>query len=161
VLLFLVMPPPNYSLINPCQFSTLIDLLLRSDECINIPLELGLQIRQIDRQEVLVHVQFESVEMEQWMQVFRKVDLMQPRLWRKAAWVNSLDKFKKDKAESDLRRKESFAMQENIRIVSIALSKKFRVPPELMVEISVKMLKEKRWEALQQLGIDTNKLEKV
>lgn len=93
-------------------FRETIELFLRDDEWIQIPLELGLTLQEIDKDTGLIYVELPNAENNNTF----------VKLWNIKAWRNSQEKHKLAKIESAQRKFEWDNLQLNLRNIANRLS---------------------------------------
>lgn len=119
-----------------------LELILRQDEWVEIPLEIGLYLQELDKENSLVYVELPNDENS----------LRFTKLWSIKAWRLSVEKHKLAKIEAVQRKLEWDNLQENLKRIANRLSEITLMLPSQCMDMAQETLK-KNPESLSALGI--------
>lgn len=106
------------------RLSRVLDLFLRQDEWIELPLEEAILIDNIDKEKQLCYVEFPS----------KTNTLSAPRLWRLSAWLSSQEKHKQAVLKAAQDRVEFDNYKANLYLIAEKLSSITLIPSVELVE---------------------------
>jgi len=128
--------------------SKYIQHIIRYAEWGPVNMEDALLISEIDKEESICHVQFESLEDGE---VF-----IHPHVWYIKCWKTYHIKNQLDKAKQAQQRKEWNLLAENTTLLMKSLAKQYGIDdPEILRGIATKMAKSKNQSIVDSLGIKT------
>src|ERR1017187_7291950 len=118
---------------------------LRDDFSFPVSLKLAEVIDKLSRGKCICHVQFTSFEGKK---------LNHPLLWKYKYWVESSEKYQKDKERSEHERQERYIFDYNVKIVSKACINIMLMEESQALSTAFVIVKHNKTNALTMLGVE-------